>query len=77
MCRALDRSGRAIANKAAELLVFKLVGLEGGGTRLIGRTWHTLNMRPHAYWTIWADWIVHRIHARVLRHIKRLAEANL
>jgi uncharacterized membrane protein YhaH (DUF805 family) len=53
---------------------FELVALEDGGTQLIGRTWYTLDIRPHAYWTIWTDWIVHRIHDRVLRHIKYLAE---
>jgi hypothetical protein len=53
---------------------FELVELSDGGTRLIGRTWYTLDIRPHAYWTIWSDWLVHRIHQRVLRHIKRLAE---
>lgn len=53
---------------------FELVALTDGGTRLVGRTWYTLDIRPHAYWTIWSDWLVHRIHHRVLRHIKRLAE---
>jgi hypothetical protein len=55
---------------------FELVALPGGRTSLIGRTWYTLDIRPHAYWTIWTDWIVHRIHHRVLRHIKWLAEAE-
>jgi hypothetical protein len=55
---------------------FELVALPNGGTRLIGRTWYTLDIRPHAYWTIWSDWLVHRIHRRVLRHIQRLAEAE-
>jgi hypothetical protein len=40
----------------------------------VGRTWYALDIRPHAYWTIWSDWLVERIHLRVLRHIKRLAE---
>jgi uncharacterized membrane protein YhaH (DUF805 family) len=53
---------------------FQLVALSNGETRLTGRTWYTLDIRPHAYWTIWSDWLVHRIHQRVLRHIKRLAE---
>jgi hypothetical protein len=53
---------------------FELIALEDGRTQLIGRTWYTLDMRPHAYWTIWSDWLVHRIHGRVLRHIKRTAE---
>ena len=53
---------------------FQLIELPDGGTRLIGRTWYTLDIRPPAYWTIWSDWLVHRIHHRVLRHIKRRAE---
>ena len=53
---------------------FELVALPDGGTRLVGRTWYTLDIRPHAYWTIWSDWLVRRIHERVLRHIQRLAE---
>jgi hypothetical protein len=48
-----------------------------GGTRLVGRTWYTLDIRPHAYWTNWSDWLIHRIHHRVLRHIKGLAEMEV
>jgi hypothetical protein len=55
---------------------FELVELPGGRTRLTGRTWYTLDIHPLAYWTIWSDWLVHRIHHRVLRHIKRLAERD-
>jgi hypothetical protein len=55
---------------------FELIDLPDGGTRLIGRSWYTLDIHPLAYWTIWSDWLVHRIHARVLRHIKRLAESE-
>ncbi|HEY3391233.1 MAG TPA: SRPBCC family protein [Lacipirellulaceae bacterium] len=53
---------------------FELVELPDGDTRLVGRTWYTLDIRPHAYWTVWSDWLVQRIHQRVLRHVKRLAE---
>jgi hypothetical protein len=53
---------------------FELTPLADGGTRLVGRTWYTLDIAPHAYWTLWTDWIVHRIHGRVLEHIKGLAE---
>ncbi len=53
---------------------FELTELPNGGTRLTGRTWYTLDIRPEAYWTIWSDWLVHRIHMRVLTHIKQLAE---
>jgi uncharacterized membrane protein YhaH (DUF805 family) len=55
---------------------FELTALPDGGTRLVGRTWYQLDIRPHAYWTVWSDWLVHRIHLRVLRHIKRVAEAH-
>jgi len=53
---------------------FRLVPLPGGRTRLEGRTWYTLRMHPQGYWTILADLIVHRIHDRVLDHIRRDAE---
>lgn len=53
---------------------FRLVALANGGTRLEGRTWYKLEIYPHAYWTLWTDWLVHCIHGRVLRHIKLLAE---
>jgi uncharacterized membrane protein YhaH (DUF805 family) len=53
---------------------FELIPLDGGGTRLIGRTWYELDMAPHGYWRHWTDQIVHQIHLRVLRHIRRVAE---
>jgi len=55
---------------------FRLVPLAEGGTRLEGSTWYQLDIYPHAYWTLWTDELVHRIHGRVLRHIKRLAESS-
>lgn len=55
---------------------FELVHLADGRTRLIGRTWYTLDIRPLDYWTIWTDGLIHRIHLRVLRHIQKLAEAE-
>ncbi len=33
-------------------------------------------MWPVAYWQLWSDYIIHRIHTRVLNHIKRNAEAQ-
>jgi uncharacterized membrane protein YhaH (DUF805 family) len=53
---------------------FRLIALPGGRTRLEGRTWYTLEIFPEAYWIIWSDLLVHRIHERVLQHIRRLAE---
>jgi hypothetical protein len=53
---------------------FRLVDLGDGRTRLEGRTWYTFAMHPQAYWTLWSDFTIHRIHRRVLEHVKRLAE---
>jgi hypothetical protein len=56
---------------------FRLVPLAGGRTRLEGRTWYALDMQPYGYWTLWSDGIVHAIHARVLAHVKALAEHDV
>ncbi len=55
---------------------FRLVDLGGGRTRLEGRTWYTFDMHPQIYWTLWSDFSIHRIHRRVLDHIRTLAEAD-
>jgi hypothetical protein len=55
---------------------FRLVALPGGRTRLEGSTWYELDLAPQAYWSIWSDLIVHRIHRRVLEHIRREAAAH-
>lgn len=54
--------------------VFRLTPLPGGRTRLEGRTRYVVEMFPQSYWTVVAGYIVGTIHARVLRHIKALAE---
>ena len=54
--------------------VFRLTPLPGGRTRLEGRTRYVVEMFPQSYWTVAAGYIVGTIHARVLRHIKALAE---
>lgn len=48
---------------------FRLVRLTNGHTRLEGSTWYELRVEPLAYWSVLADWIVHRIHETVLEHI--------
>ena len=55
---------------------FRLVALPGGRTRLEGRTWYRLRMGPEGYWQIYSDYLIHRIHARVLEHIKRQSESR-
>jgi uncharacterized membrane protein YhaH (DUF805 family) len=55
---------------------FELGCLPDGRTRLIGTTWYHNRMWPQAYWTLWSDHIIHRIHGRVLDHIAVVTEAE-
>jgi uncharacterized membrane protein YhaH (DUF805 family) len=55
---------------------FRMTALPGGRTLLEGTTWYRNRMWPTFYWSLWSDAIVHRIHLRVLRHVKRLAETD-
>jgi hypothetical protein len=52
---------------------FRLTALAGGRTLLEGTTWYEHRIWPSWYWRWWSDWMVHRIHERVLRHVGRLA----
>ena len=53
---------------------FHLIPLANGGTRLEGTTWYRHHMWPARYWQIWSDFLIHKIHLRVLRHVARLSE---
>ncbi len=53
---------------------FALRSLPGGQTELIGTTWYQHHLWPATYWTLWSDAIIHRIHLRVLDHVKELSE---
>jgi hypothetical protein len=55
---------------------FKLIQLDNGKTRLEGTTWYFNKIKPDMYWALWSDFIVHKIHQRVLNHIKQQAESN-
>jgi uncharacterized membrane protein YhaH (DUF805 family) len=59
---------------ASEHGQFLLTPLPGGRTRLEGTTWCRDAIWPAAYWRAWSDYIVHRIHLRVLEHIKSEVE---
>ena len=48
---------------------FRLVALPDGRTRLEGSTWYEQRLRPVAYWALFSDRIIARIHHRVLEHI--------
>ena len=65
----LESSFRAVRGE------FRLIALEGGRTRLEGSTWYELELAPTGYWRVIADWIVHRIHTRVLAHVRTLSES--
>jgi hypothetical protein len=53
---------------------FLLMPLPNGGTRLEGTTWYRHGLWPATYWKAWSDSIIHRIHMRVLTHIRDEAE---
>jgi hypothetical protein len=53
---------------------FRLTPLPNGGTHLEGTTWYRHGFWPASYWQLWSDAIIHRIHLRVLRHIRDGAE---
>jgi hypothetical protein len=55
---------------------FRISALPNGRSRLQGTTWYRLKMSPGAYWSLFADEVVHVIHLRVLRHVQSLSEAR-
>jgi len=55
---------------------FRLTSLPGNRTLLEGTTWYQHGLQPATYWRLWSDAIIHRIHLRVLNHIRRLSEQS-
>ncbi len=55
---------------------FKLIPAQDGWVELQGTTWYTQDLWPNAYWGFLADEIIHRIHLRVLNHIKEVVEGG-
>jgi hypothetical protein len=55
---------------------FVLRPLPGGRTLLLGTSWYENRMWPQAYWALWSDTLIHRIHVRVLRHVKAVSEVD-
>ena len=54
---------------------FRLIQREGK-VILEGTTWYTHTLAPQWYWGPISDYMIHRIHERVLNHIKRTVERN-
>jgi hypothetical protein len=52
---------------------FRLMPLPNGRTELVGTTWYRHHLYPAAYWRLWSDAIIHRIHLRVLNHVAQLS----
>jgi hypothetical protein len=55
---------------------FQLIPLPNGKTRLEGRTWYQVDIHPGWYWQMYGRWFIHKIHLRVLNHIKSLTETT-
>jgi hypothetical protein len=55
---------------------FRLIPLPGGRTRLEGSTWYQLRIEPQGYWALFSDYLIRRIHQRVLAHIQHEAETG-
>jgi len=55
---------------------FLLTALPGGRTRIEGTTWYSHSVWPETYWHWWSDYVIHRIHMRVLEHIKAQVETR-
>ena len=55
---------------------FRLTRLANNRTLLEGTTWYRHGLLPAQYWRLWSDAVIHRIHVRVLNHIKTLSEAE-
>jgi hypothetical protein len=53
---------------------FKLTRIGENSTMLEGTTWYKLDLSPESYWKTWSDFIIHKIHLRVLNHIKKEVE---
>lgn len=55
---------------------FLLTEMADGRTLLEGTTVYQNRFWPAPYWRLWSDFIIHRIHHRVLVHIKDLSEGQ-
>lgn len=55
---------------------FKLERIGNNVTLLEGTTWYKVDIYPQFYWKTWANAIIHKIHSRVLEHIKSESEKD-
>lgn len=55
---------------------FRLERKGNNVTLLEGTTWYKIDIYPQFYWKMWSDGIIHKIHGRVLNHIKTESEKD-
>ncbi|MBL8722848.1 MAG: hypothetical protein JNK49_02320 [Planctomycetes bacterium] len=60
----------------AEQGQFALHERSDGRTVLAGTTWYRHGLWPEWYWALWSEALVHKIHRRVLLHIRDEAERS-
>ena len=60
---------------ASEKGQFRLIG-QDGKVVLEGTTWYRHSLAPQWYWGPITDFMIHRIHERVLNHIERSSESS-
>jgi hypothetical protein len=53
---------------------FRLTSNPDGSTQLEGISFYRNSMWPSAYWRLWSDELLHRVHFRVFNHVKVLSE---
>lgn len=56
---------------------FRLTSLSANQTLVVGTTWYYHKIKPVAYWELWSTYILHKIHQRVLNHIKTQSEIEV
>jgi uncharacterized membrane protein YhaH (DUF805 family) len=66
----LDGSFRSLRGE------FRLRRISDRQTLLEGSTWYRVDIGPRLYWRQWTDLILHRIHERVLEHVREIAESE-
>ena len=54
--------------------LFKLTKLPNGNVLLEGKTWYRHQIRPNAYWKFWSNYVMDKVHSRVLTYVKENAE---
>ncbi len=54
--------------------LFRITDTGDGTTMLEGETWYEMKLRPVRYFGAWGQLLLHKIHMRVLEHIRNLSE---